>query len=166
MKVRVISFFAAIIICLLSLCSCGEEKYDPKKFTVGDLTIELTDGFKREFSENYDAVYTSRKIGVYIKREKFTDLKSEEKPASELKPSDYAQGIIDGSKLNTTVKTSMGRTTFTYEVHVDSEWYTFYALVYKSSDSFWLVQFATKSDSFESQFEAINDFAWSVEFAS
>ena len=76
----------------------------------------------------------------------------------------YAEGLINGNELDAKVQMDKGLTTFTHEVRVDKTYYTYYVVVYKAETAFWRVEFATRSDSFEDQLDAIRDYAWSVEF--
>ncbi len=164
MKSRVLTVLALCLACLMLICSCGP-KYEPKTFIVGNMTIELNDGFEQNASSNYDAVFVSQKIGVYITEEEFEDLGNDDEAVGEITLAEYAESLIEGSKLNTSVVLDKGLTTFTYEVSSRGEKFTYYNVVYKSEKSFWLVQFATKSERFAEESETIRDYAWSVEFS-
>jgi hypothetical protein len=162
MKNRVVVLMAGLLACLMILGGCGP-KYEPKNFSIGEMSIELTTGFKKEYSDKYDAMYISQKIGVYVTKDAFEDYE-EDVDIENMSLYGYAEGLINGNELDAKVQMDKGLTTFTHEVRVDKTYYTYYVVVYKAETAFWRVEFATRSDSFEDQLDAIRDYAWSVEF--
>ena len=164
MKYRVTSLILAVLACLMLLCGCGGEKYEPKTYILRDMTITLNDSFKQKVNPNYDGVYVSQSIGVYITETEFEDMGTDLEKIEDISLTEYAEGFIDGNNLKTSVVLDQGLITFTYDIANSGKYYTYYNVVYKSAESFWLVQFATLRDTFEEHHDTIRDFAWSVTF--
>lgn len=164
MKYRVVTLMTAILACVLLLGACAGETYEPKKFFVFDMSIELNDGFSKQTSNSYDGKFVSKDLAVYVARDQFDDLGDEE-TVSKLTLSEYAEQIIKNNKLDCSATLDKGLTTFTYTKFIDNDKYAFYTVVYKSEDAFWRVQFAGLASTVEEQKDAIRDYAWSVDFS-
>ena len=159
---KLIVTVAVLVLSGLLLVGCMSETYEPKTFYDGKMSISLTTGFAEKGSSNYDAVFVSQKIGVYVTETKFSEFDLTEE-VEKLSAKEYAEMLAE--EYNTEVTLDKGLVTFTREERVDSAKYTFYTVVFKHGSSFWCIEFATRSESFAELKDEIRDYAWSVEFS-
>ena len=153
-----------VLVCILaaSLVGCFE-KYEPKTFTCGKLEIELTDGFEKKSSDAHKGKYLSKNMGVYVDEYQFDDFDDEE-AAKEMSEKEFAEKLVEAGDYKTNVELDKGLITFTYEDELGDVDYTFYVVVYKSNEAFWVVTFYTATDSFDDLMDTIRGYARSVDF--
>lgn len=124
----------------------------PKDFSVDGMTVTLTDKFRSVEEEGFNACYGTDKQVVLVIKEDFSLFEG----AADLTKAEYAQLTIDAYSLSETAKVQEkdGLTYFEYQANT----YHYLAVVYKSQDAFWLIQFCSNiSDAadFESEFMAM-----------
>lgn len=127
-------------------------KADPKDFTVGDMTITLTDKFRTFEEEGFAACYGTKDQTVLVVEEKFTQFEG----AAELTRAEYAQLVLESNGLSSAVKVQEadGLTFFEYQ----ADTFNYLTVVYKGQDAFWMVQFCAdinNADAFEADFMAM-----------
>ena len=164
MKCRLLCVVVILVICVTSLSACIEERPEPKTFTVFDMRIELNDRFTEKQSENYDGVFISQNIAVYVTKDDFDNL-DEERTEADLELDEYARQLIKNSGLDCTVSQDKGLVTFTYYERINGKKFAFYTVIYRSQDAFWRVQFVGLPDVISEQKDVIRDYAWTVEFS-
>ncbi len=149
MRARRILLATALLICSLSLLVGCSVK--PKSFTAEEMTVTLTSRFREVKQTGCTAMFSSRKEVVFVFRESISSLADKGiTEASTLK--EYAAVIIANNSLSdVTVEESDSLTYFTYEKEGDGKPFRYLAVVYKSTNAFWLVQFAAEADAFQQQ---------------
>ena len=126
------------------------------------MSITLTNEFKETSYTGFDVVYEADEMFVFVLSESFSLLPGSENYTLQ----EYAQLVIEANNLeNVEIKTEDGLVYFEYTSDKNSHLYHYTAYVYKSSDSFWLIQFATFSSEANEYRNDIKDWAKSVEFA-
>ena len=145
------------LVCSLLLCSCNLLTESEKTFTDSGMTITLTSGFEKNEQDGFTVTYASSKIVVFALKEDFTNFDAD------TTLEEYADLVLAANQLtDTTVTTENGLTSFTYESEVDGVSYSYLATVHEGEDAFWLIQFATKTNDFEANKEAIITYAKSI----
>ncbi len=168
------NLFSLLIILALCLgaaaCSGSGE---PKTFSSGGMRITLTDEYEEEDVQGYDICYGTRDSAVYALRERISDLSSIGMSVSTTL-NEYAQKLIELNSVDSTVINENGIVYFEYEKKLKGglfsgcgggEKFTYLAAVYKTGDSFWLVQFASSSENYGNYRDQFIEFARSVTFA-
>lgn len=150
---RGVSVFAFIFIIFFAVgFAAGFNSNAPKEIEFRDMSVTLTDSFKKETdaqaSEKYDVAYATNHVVFMALEESFEDA-----PFLEgLTVDDYADACIFVNKLSDTskVKHSGDLTYFTYEkdapLNGDTVNCTYFAFTFKEDDAFWLIQFAVKTN--------------------
>ncbi len=153
--VRVL-IFAICIFLLRSL------KPEPKTFSEGPLSINLTTAFEEKEDEDFFVKFSSKDVAVYVDRN--TDYKVRELQGIAL--TDYAKNISEQLFNNSpVVKTENGLTMLAEEEILENgKALQYYVYFYKTLDSFWMVEFAVYSKNAPKYQEQIEQWASSVEF--
>ena len=73
---KIIALILALV-AILSFASCAKKAYeaDPKSFTAGNMTIELTEKFEKVDLSGYAAVYATKDAVVYVSNQKASEFK-------------------------------------------------------------------------------------------
>lgn len=137
---------------------------EPKTFETSGIKITLTDDFVETDMDGYDTCFDSKNVAVFVSKEEFSTAQGLEAYT----PQEYGNLVLQNNSLpsSVTLQSRDGLTFFEYsysntENGVD---YHFNTMVYKSSDAFWLVQFATPEQDLSEYSDDIFDWATSVEF--
>lgn len=133
-----------------------------KTFSDNGLTITLTDAFRKVDQPNYQVCYESPKVALFALEEKF----SLSPVLENCSVKDYAQLVIENSGKKTDgVQEKDGLTWFEFTFYSSDtkQEYCYYAYVFRTEDSFWLVQFAVVADSAEKMEESITQWAKSIQ---
>ena len=133
-------------------------------FISNGMEITLTDAFWEAEFEEYTAVFNSKKASVFALREDF-DLVA---GFGDYTLEEYAALVLQTNGLSKTTKVQKedGLIYFEYEREVSEKLgdYYYLAVVYKSSDAFWLIQFATSVDNKEDYQQDFLEWAKTVKF--
>jgi len=167
-RIGILVLLAAIIVgavggVLISFGTFSEEYSEPKNFSVDGMSITLTDEFKESDVDGYAVVYESQKAAVFVLKEKipagegFEDYTLEQYAALVISTNNYG---------NPEIKTVDGLTFFEYTFKDGDHTYVYISYAYKSSDSFWLVQFVVRDNAAEKFAPKIAEWAKSVEFSN
>ena len=135
---------------------------DPKTFSMDGFRITLTEEFKQTEQEGFTVCYESENMAVIILEETFADYPS----FRDYTVQDYAETAIDIYDLNSDPVTDNGLCYYEYSAVSEGKTFCYLAFVYKSGDSFWLVQFATLESELAELRSTIMDYARSVEVTS
>ena len=138
---------------------------DPKTFSSNGMTITLTDEFTETDVENYTIAYASKNIAIYGLKEAFVLADGFEDYTLE----QYANLVIQANNLGSAeIKTTDGLAHFEYEFTnpETKDVYKYFSYVYKSNDSFWLIQFAALNKNADEYAQQITEWAKSVEFSN
>ncbi len=148
-----------MVLCVLVLRSC---KTEPKTFTAGDLNITLTTAFEREDDEEVLAKFESRKVNVYVQKV----VHIFDKDLRSLSAEEYAEWMAEYSGVNANItKNSNGWVTYDYEKDVGTIYASHhFVYVFKTTNTFWLVEFATPNKYADDCGDDIEQWANSLEF--
>lgn len=138
-------------------------KADAKTFAASGMNITLTEDFEQGSQDGYTAAFASEDMFVGAQKVPFESLAGTALSSSSTTV-DYANAIITGSQLNSTVSTANGLTSFSYTVSVSDIHSTIFATVYKSKDAFWVIQYITLSEAYPALSASILGYAGTVTF--
>ena len=134
-----------------------------KEFSSKGMSITLTDEFVKADIENFTVTYDSKKVAVFALKEEFTLVQGFEDYTLE----QYGNLVIQNNRLSSSKLESIdGLIGFDYEfTNPDTkETYKYLSFVYKSSDAFWLVQFATLIENADEYSSKIVEWAKTISF--
>lgn len=137
---------------------------EAKTFTYNEMSITLTDEFIKEDFDNFDATFDSRDVAVFVIQDEFSLFEGFE--GYTLK--EYCELVIDSNALTSVeIETGNGLTYFVYQFTNTeaNEDYQYYTYVYKTDNSFWMVQFAVFAENAGEYEPQIEDWASSVSFS-
>ncbi len=137
----------------------------PKEFSSKGMRITLTDQFKESTEEGFTACYDSGDVAVFALKEDFSMLNGLENYTVW----EYGAAVLEhnGFSLEVQLETREGLTCYErLSTGDDGVTYHNLTVLYKSSDSFWIIQFVTREKSFDKYEQTIVDWAKSVAFAS
>lgn len=149
----------AAISLVVSLIPTGE----PKTFTQGDMSITLTDEFRKTEVDKWDVAYKSRDVVVAIQCEDFYLYKD----LSYYSPVQYAKEAIKNSEIDATVERGPGSLTyFVFSQRSDESGITYrcFFYIYKTTDAFWIVEFCVPEGQVSRYEKTIAEWAGSVDF--
>ena len=153
-----------VVLFLFSLTACS--KASPEEFTSVGMTITLTSDFELTEVEGYTACYDSKDVAVFVLKESFLL----QEGFGDLSLDDYADLVYtaNASKNPTAVAKEGDLTVMEYEFlnEQENKTYSYYTVMYKSSDAFWTVQFACKKKLYKAKKDTFIEWANTVEFAS
>lgn len=134
-----------------------------KSFSSNGINITLTEDFEKVNVEKFHAAYGSGDVAVFVVKEPFTLMPDLENYTIE----QYAELCIANNNIQGCEASDInGLTFFEYEAtNENNVKYNYAAFLYKSNDSFWMVQFATKPDKTEDYAKDIVKWAGSVTFS-
>ena len=107
---------------------------------------------------SYTACYDSQDVAIFALKEEFTMFEN----AESISLADYAQAVIDNNSLDATVCTADERTFFEYQAHTNGKDYSYYSVVFKGTDAFWLIQFACETDAYAKLYSSFTNWAGTV----
>lgn len=160
---RIIS---ALLVALLmfSFVSCMGNS--AKTFTSNGMSITLTNAFKENTYEGYTVCYESKDVAVFVLKEAF----SLQEGFDEMSLDDYAELVYaaNASKSPSKISKEDGLTFIEYDFHNEEEnqTYSYYTVMFKGTDAFWLVQFTSKKEDYDAKRQSFVDWAKTVEFDS
>ena len=134
-----------------------------KMFLYDNLRIKLTSEFKQVNAEGYDVAFEAKDVAIFVLKEEFTGAEGFENYSL----MEYADLLIKANGLSSEVGVKDGQILFTYDA-VNEETnnaYRYYTYVYKSTDAFWMIQFAISVDDVGEYEPNISKWASSVCFA-
>lgn len=135
----------------------------PEVFTYDDMAITLTNQFTEKSMEGFTVCYDSSDVAVLSLEESFDLLEGFENYTLE----EYGELVLQSNSFESELQSDNGLTYFEYE-YTDPEtdvMYTYFTSLYKTSDSFWMIQFATPED-YESYRPTFIEWAQAVEFTN
>lgn len=145
----IVALIVGIIIGLLpSLKSITSNK--EKVFTYNDMSITLNRSFREVYYNGFTVSYENNDTIILMLEEKF----SLEPSLQLLSLNDYAQTVISVNEIDAEIEKNEDLTYFSYSYFSsdDNQTFYYYDFVYKTDDSFWLIQFAGCDENCEEQF--------------
>ncbi len=147
-KSIVVLIIAVIVGVIIGLAATGIfSSPSAKTFTAENLKITLTDEFKSTPMDGFDAVYESKYVLVCLQEDKFYWVEGMEDYTLE----QYGELFLEFNEMDPSVKiqSKEGLVCFDYQEDVDGSTYQYFAVIYKASDAFWTVQFATPVENYK-----------------
>lgn len=134
----------------------------PKTFTAEGMQITLTDAFHEADNSYFDVCYDSKDVAIFCLREPFTLQEDFEDYSLQ----EYGDLMLENNNFESSVKiqTGVGLTYFTYTTDVGGNVYYYYAVLYKTTDAFWMLQFSTLEKNVEKYQPEFVQWAKSVTF--
>lgn len=148
---------------LFSGCGLPFRKTTDKTFTKAGLSITLTSDFSEQDLASQTAYYVSKQVIVTTLKEEFSLFENINMPA-EMSLTEYAQLVIENNKIESEITQEDGLTSFLYKKEMNGKNITYYATVFRSTDAFWLVQFACDTEQFEEYKPQFIQYAKTVTF--
>lgn len=154
---------------ILSSCAFHEEPVETAivgkeaVFHAGEFSITLTDSFSQLVLDGYAFCAFKQGVDVYALKEEFSLAEG----LKDMSLSEYGQSMIEGNQLDASVvkvESDEGLTWYEYEVTVEESNFSFLTYLYKTSDAFWVVQFALPQEKRDANLETVRGFAKSVSF--
>lgn len=163
--VLIAAFIIGIIIGLSSTLGLfSSVMTEPKVFSSDGMTITLTNEFIETSFEGYNACYDSEDVAVFALKEEFDLMDGLEDYTLE----QYGELVLENNGFPSDIELQniLGLTYFEYEYGDDeiNDTYYYFAVLYKASDAFWMIQFATQEENAELYQQSFIDWAKSVEF--
>ena len=159
---KILSLLLALTM-LFALTSCMQA--NPKDFTCEGMTITLTDRFKEANYEGYTVCYESSDMMVIVLKESF----SLQAGLSDMTLDEYAnlvrQANASKSPSELTKHENYQSMEYSYLNEQENQTYTYFSTMFKGTDAFWLIQFASREEDYASCKETFMNFANSVKFA-
>lgn len=167
MLVNIKKFFIVLSAALLMVsaagCAVPGLKKDPKVFSKAGMSITLDNGFIESEQVSYAACYQSAAIVVFVTKEEYELFEGTDYgPESTLK--EYAELLSEANGTEYVLTEDDGLAWFSFEKESNGKQMKYAVYLYKSSDAFWMFQFATVADDFEKHSPRITEFAKSVTF--
>lgn len=137
---------------------------EPKTFSADGMTITLTDAFQKTDIDGFTVTYDSSEVAVFCLKEPFSLMDGLENYTLE----QYAELVVQANGLSLSdVENVDGipRFTYSYTNPDTGDAYRFFTYLYKSSDAFWMVQFAVLQDVLPQYEQPVRDWARSVTFS-
>jgi len=141
-----------------------ESKAKTKEFTKAGMTITLTTDFFEKEIASQTAYYESQKYMVTTLKEEFTIFESYGM-STDISAKEYAKLVIDNNMIASTIEEKDNLVYFEYEKAVNGKQISYFATVYKSSDAFWLIQFACESKNAEDSQDLFIEWAQTIKFS-
>lgn len=145
----------------------GPDDSEPKTFTSDGIQLTLTHAFNKMDIEDFTVTYASQDVAVYILKEDFTLMEGLEDYTLEQYGALLCEsnaGSLAGAEFTTT--DGLTSATYSYTDPDSNETYHYIIYIYKSSDSFWMVQFALSAEDLEAYKPQIIEWAKSVTFVN
>lgn len=166
MKLRLFSIILALAM-LLTGCAAESEPAAPAalEFSKAGLTVTLTDAFYEKEHMGYTTCFLSDEIAVFLLKEEYTLFENTDfSSASSLE--EYAGLVWNANRFtgNVPLVTDSDLKYFEYDYSANGNDYTYRTYVFKAADAFWLVQFASLTDSYAALKDTMHSYAASVVF--
>lgn len=160
-----VGFFIGVIIGVpVGAALRSSERTSPKTFSESGMSITLTGAFSRVKNDRYTACYGSRKVALFVLKERFEDLPG---GASSLSVAEYGKQVAETNGFDAPVREANGLVWLdrTYTNAENGKTYHYYTTFFKSGDAFWIFEFSTEESDFAAQKANIVTWAKSVRFS-
>ena len=135
-------------------------------FSAEGMQITLTDAFTEASVDGFTVGYGTNEVAVLALKESFSLAEGLE----EYTLSEYGRLVLENNGLESYAELQNydGLTYFEYQsVNPETEEeYYYFSVIYKSSDAFWLIQFASSEETADNHMDDFLKWAKSVQFSS
>lgn len=151
-----------LVLALTAILLYGCSK-NPKNFTVDEMTITLTEDFKKSKMNDFDAYFVSDDVTFSIKIENASDLEYQGYEIANLK--DYANEIcaLNGIKTEN-LKQRNQYYYFSNSATVSGAKYTYLHCMLKNNSDYWICEFVCKARDYKNLEETMLKWADSIVF--
>lgn len=156
---KIIVFLLALCT-LLSVSSCSLFEPEAKTFQVMEMSITLNDQFYEQDFLGFTAAFSSTDMAVYVTREAKTDFEGTE--YEEMTLDEYTRLVMQVNKNDGDFSYRGKYNYFTYEDEVSSQEWSFYSMMFKSSEAYWLVSFGVLKSNHDKFKDKIFEYADSI----
>ncbi|MBQ3010474.1 MAG: hypothetical protein IJD81_04735 [Oscillospiraceae bacterium] len=167
MKHKLFPILLALVL-LLTGCSAAETEPAPpaaQEFAKAGIHLTLTEEFYEKEHMGYTTCYLSDDIAVFLLKEEYTLFENTDFSSAST-PEEYAGLVWNANQFtgNVPLVTEGNLKYFEYSYSANGNDYTYRTYVFKAADAFWLVQFASLSDSYDSLKGTMQAYAETVVF--
>lgn len=156
--------FCLSLLLVVTVTGCGmfsdPKTADPKDFTLEGLTITLTDAFRNLEVEGATGGYQSKDCALFLIKEPFDSLKN----GDELTLEEYVERVKTKNGIDVEIKTEENLTYFERTASADGDEFSYFGVMYRASDAFWLLQFTCETTDYEEYRPYFVNWAKSVTF--
>ncbi len=164
----IVIIIAAIIGFIIGIAGTMNDDVEvaPEVFASNGMEITLTNEFTETSVDGYTVCYGSQNVAVFALKEDFALFEG----AKEYTLAEYGEMVVDSNGFSSDVElqTVDGLSCFEYEwtnPETNIE-YKYLSVVYKTTNAFWLIQFSTTADNYDSCYADFLQWAKSVEFTA
>lgn len=165
MKKRLIALTGALVMLVSLLASCGNAGAAAQEFSKAGMSITLTKAFTEKEMASLTAYYESQKVIVTCLKEEFTQFEALGVSSDDISLDDYAELVIANNQMDMDAVKEDDLTYFKYDKTVSGKDFSYMACVFKSTDAFWLIQFACETKNFDSMQDQMKNWAKTVKFS-
>lgn len=137
-----------------------------KEFSASGMTLTLTNEFAQEDFEEFTAVYSSEEVAVFTYKDAFNAFEGLEDYTLD----QYMDIVLEGNTLSSDIdmkeKDGLIYAVYDYTNPSTKNTHRYFLYVYKASDAFWIIQFATLTELADAYEEKIVEWAKSVKFSN
>lgn len=137
---------------------------EPKVFSTDGMQITLTNNFSKTSVEGYTVCYDSRDVAVFALEETFASVDGFEDYTIE----QYGDLLLESNSLDSSVtlqkNDDLNYFEYQYTNPKTNDTYKYTTFIYKTSDAFWAIQFATLEENADNYRSLFNEWAKKVKF--
>ena len=113
-----------------------------KVFSVGDMSVTLTEGFRRQSVSGFDGAFGSKDVAVFVTKQSYTT----DSVYADLSVKEFSEELAEEHGLtDSPVMEKDGLTYFVFNAEGDDGVeYRYYVFTYKGEGAFWIVQFSAE----------------------
>lgn len=167
MKMKLFSLILALAMLMTGCTAAEAEPSEPvaQDFSKAGMTITLTDAFYEKEHVGYTTCFLSDDIAVFVLKEEYTLFENTDFSSASTRE-EYAGLVWNANQFtgNVPLVTDGELKYFEYDYSANGNDYTYRTYVFKASDSFWLVQFASFTDSYDAMKDTMHAYAETVVF--
>ena len=134
---------------------------NPKEFSKAGMTITLTDAFQEKELAAYAAYYESKTALVFVVKEDFSVFEQAGIP-TDISLQEYAKIVAEANNSDWNIKEKDGFTCFEFDENKNGKDYSYFAVVLRGNDAYWLIQFACETKNYSHFSEDFMKWAKSV----
>lgn len=132
---------------LLVFTGCGIKLAKEKTFSKAGMSITLTDQFAEKDIVTYTATYQSNRYLVFALKEEFS-LFEDAGLSADMSLEEYADLIAYNNGIEMELKEQQGVTYFEYEKTANGKELSYFAVIARGADAYWLIQFACEEEDY------------------
>lgn len=162
MKKCLLLCLSLLLVVTMSACALftDPKTAEAKDFSLDGLTITLTEAFRDLEVEGAAGGYQARDCALFLIKDPVEKLENGEQLTLE----GYAELVKSKNNIDVEIQTEDSLTYFERTATVDGDEFSYYSVVYRASDAFWLLQFTCETKEYEEYRPYFVNWAKSVTF--